>query len=192
MCTGINAAGLSTVLLGLALAQNSGPRDVLVFERSGNQWFEGPARLGRRGAENGWFLPRRETRQLSALPVRARPACSAVGREIAYFTNRGLFVGGRAGREEPNSGAGSHSAHPSPSARTARATNSRLRKARHDYAICRAGCGGRQGHRPVPAAPSSSGISTFSRKDRCRYTGQHADPSDPGQLRNPQTSNIQK
>ena len=36
MRTGINAAGLSTVLLGLALAQNSGPRDVLVFERSGN------------------------------------------------------------------------------------------------------------------------------------------------------------
>ena len=30
-------------VLGLALAQKSNPSDVLVFERFGNQWFEGPA-----------------------------------------------------------------------------------------------------------------------------------------------------
>jgi WD40-like Beta Propeller Repeat len=145
------AAAMLLALLGFAMAQNRTAPDVLVFERSGNRWFEGPqtrvgisndgnwalvggtqlyslatgreqsatlkagfdhfdyatfcgpdgaaalARHGRRGTEDGWFLPGREPFQLSSLPVDAVPVCSPDGNEIAYFQfgapDRALFVG---------------------------------------------------------------------------------------------------
>jgi len=57
------------------------------------------ARLGSRGTENGWFLPGRETDQLSTLPPGASPVCSPEGSEIAYFDLSAeaheLFLGAR-------------------------------------------------------------------------------------------------
>ena len=57
------------------------------------------ARLGRRGAEHGWFLPGTESDQLSELPANAMLACSSDQSKIAYLEpgapNHSLHVGPR-------------------------------------------------------------------------------------------------
>ena len=55
------------------------------------------ALLGKRGAEQGWFLPRGDGLELSPVPLDAELVCSSDGKGIAYYRpwqpNTGLFVG---------------------------------------------------------------------------------------------------
>ena len=118
---------------------------------------------------------RLETFKLSKDPLFIDKVRDIVGLYLASARSR---LGTLCGREEPNSSARSHGAAPADAAGLAGASDARLRPARHDVALRRAGCEGRDGHRGLSRAASRPGVSAVPDADRGRGPARSRGPSD--------------
>lgn len=80
--------GRTISLVSLATKKEAPQRLLGSLESVHRAVFCGPgalARLGQRGTEAGWWLPKGESEQLSSLPQDAALQCSPKGSELAYY-----------------------------------------------------------------------------------------------------------
>src|ERR1700674_3111338 len=107
------------------------------------------------------------------------------GTVLASAGERGSAV---CGREEPDSGAGTHPAHAAHRAGVRRRRNPRLSASWNHDPVCRAGHGQGYGAHALSATASASRISGLSAADRQQRAAGPRRARDRGQLRDPQAS----